>query len=146
MKLTEAINRFYYEGAINELRLMNNSVIQPTISYNTLLYMDIISYTENCTVSKLAKLLNVAKSAITGKVKVLIKKGLITKVQSSEDKRVFYLFVNKEIATQYYNEVRNRAVAEIEKKYSAKEVESFCDMLDILSQQFTHVVNTAIKD
>ncbi len=148
MNLTEAINRFYYEGAINELRLMNSSVIQPNVSYNTLLYLDIIAYTKNCTASSIAKLFNIAKSAVTSKVKELIKQGLVTKTQSQEDKRVFYLSVNQDVLKEYvlYNEVRNRTVAEIEKKYTQQEINTFCDMLDILTRQFTKGVDTIIAD
>ncbi len=148
MDLSEAINRFYFEGTVNELRLMHSDVINSTVSYNSLLYLDVIAYTEDCTVSKLASLFNVAKSAVTQKVQSLIRQNLVIKKQSQEDKRVFYLYVNQDVLKEYYlyNEVRNKTVDEIEKKYSQQEIDAFCDMLGILSDQFTQSVTKIIKE
>ena len=46
MKLSKALNTFYYSTALCDLRLMNKQIVDENITYNSLLYMDII-YTMN---------------------------------------------------------------------------------------------------
>ena len=87
MDLKKACDQFYLDLIINELRLMNSTNTSNNITYNSLLYLDIIGYKKNCTVSYIADVLNVAKSAVTLKVKELEKMGLVKKTQSEEDKR-----------------------------------------------------------
>ena len=54
MELKKELNRFYYSTALCDLRLMNQSFEDETITYNSLLYLELI-FTMNgkCTVSKL---------------------------------------------------------------------------------------------
>ena len=68
MDLQETLNRYFYNQTINELRLMNESASGLNLSYNSLLYLDIISYMPQCTVSTLACALHISKSAVTMKV------------------------------------------------------------------------------
>ena len=80
MKLRKALNTFYYSTALCDLRLMNKQIVDENITYNSLLYMDII-YTMNgtCTVSKLAEMLHVSKPGVTAKINELLRQGVITK-------------------------------------------------------------------
>jgi len=91
MLLQNALNQYFYTMTINELQLMNTKFHSLNITYNSLLYLDIISYTKNCTTTFLAQSLRISKSAVTIKVNELVKQGLIIKQQSEDDKRVFYL-------------------------------------------------------
>lgn len=137
MNLRGTVDRFYLDMVINQLRLANFNCYQH-VTYNSLLYLDIIAYTENCTVSYLSSILHVAKSAVTLKVKELEKLGLVEKIQSSEDKRVFYLHVNEMLLKEYeaYDQVLYGALDEIEKKYSVSEINVFCNMLDTINKYF----------
>lgn len=131
------MNRFYFDMVVNELRLANYNSYQ-SVTYNSLLYLDIIAYKEKCTVSYIADILHVAKSAVTLKVKELEKLGLVKKIQSSEDKRVHYLEVNETLLEEYkaYDRVLNGALDEVEKKYSAAELKILFDMLDTINRHF----------
>lgn len=137
MSLQSKLDRFYLDMVINELRLANFSCYEH-VTYNSLLYLDIIAYKEHCTASYIADALHVAKSAVTLKVKELEKLGLVHKTRSQEDKRVYYLHVNEKLLEDYkaYDRVLHRALGEIEKTYSPEEVRTFCSMLDIINRHF----------
>lgn len=135
-RLKNQLNQFYFNMAINEMRLMNESVHFPNITYNSLLYLDIIAYKENCTVSFLAKAFNIAKSAVTLKINELIKQGFVEKTQSTIDKRVFYLTVKPEVIAEYkvYDTVIHSAVEAVEQRYTQAEIKQFCNMLAQIEQ------------
>lgn len=136
-RLKDKVDRFYLDIIISELRFANTSTINH-LTHNSLLYLDIINYTENCTVSYIAHALHVAKSAVTLKVKELEKLGLVEKIQSKEDKRVFYLKVNETLVEEYkeYDRILYKALDEIEEIYSPEDVRMFCGMLDVINRHF----------
>lgn len=137
MDLKKMVNRFYLDMVINELQLANYNHYQH-VTYNSLLYLDIIAYKEKCTVSYIAEVLHVAKSAVTLKIKELEKLGLVEKKQSQQDKRVYYLYVNKKLLEEYkaYDRVLYAALDEIQVKYSKEDVENLCDMLGTINRHF----------
>ena len=90
MSLQKTLNQFYYGMTINELQLMNEKFQSLNITYNSLLYLDIISFTEKCTITLLAQTLHISKSAVTLKVNELVKLGLINKQQSTQDGFIIY--------------------------------------------------------
>lgn len=138
MKLEQHLTNFYLKSLIGELSLANRNKGGGSISYTTLLYLDIIALTPNCTVSYIANAIKVAKPAVTIKIKELVEKGLVYKEQSSDDHRIHYLHVNEEFLTAYR---RNDyptydAIKEIEERFSEDEIFAFCEMLDICSNHF----------
>lgn len=137
MELREKMDRFYLDLVLNELRLANSCQLGH-LTYNSILYLDIIAYEEKCTVSSIAEALHVAKSAVTLKIKELEKLGLVEKVRSTTDKRVYYLSVNQELLKQYkaYDRVFYAAIEEVEAKYSSEQVAAMCDMLDTIHCRF----------
>lgn len=137
MHIREQMERFYLDMAVNELRLANCSRYQK-ITYNSLLYLDLIAYHENCTVSYLAEVLHIAKSAVTLKIHELEKLGLVEKRQSAADKRIYYLYVNQALLEEYktYDNVLYSALDQLEKTYSSEQIDTFCRMLDSLNQAF----------
>ena len=137
MELKKMIDRFFLDMVINELRLANFNDFQH-VTYNSLLYLDIIAYKRDCTVSYIADTLHVAKSAVTLKVKELEKLGLVEKVQSTEDKRVFYLHVNEAFLDVYkdYDRVLYDALDHLEEKYSEAELSLLYYMLDTINRRF----------
>ena len=98
MTITDKMNSFYYHMSLYELQMMNGSDYFNGLSYNSLLYINVIEQLEDCTVSKLAQALHIPKSAVTIKINELVRQKLVLKEQSSMDKRVYYLRLSPEIA------------------------------------------------
>ena len=137
MNLKKALDSFYYSTALCNLRLMNEKFVDENITYNSLLYLELI-FTMNgeCTVSRIADLLNISRPGVTLKVNELIKQGLVTKTPDPNDRRKNYLTVNEDAVPQYkiYRYQDNEAVRRITDKYSIEEISMFCDMLDMISE------------
>lgn len=143
----KAIDQLYYHIILNELRRMNESRLYHSITYNSLLYLDLISYTEHCTVSFLAGALRVAKSSVTLKVNELIKQGLVEKKQSEQDRRVYFLTVRPEILEEFQklDQATNYAVEQVKKEYDPKEMDRFCEMLNAFSIHYNHFSEKTVK-
>ena len=60
------------------------------------------------------------------------------KIQSQEDKRVYYLYVNERLKKEYeaYDRVLYGALDEIEATFSQQEVQTLCKMLDTINRHF----------
>lgn len=131
MLLQNALNQFFYTITINELQLMNEKFQSLNVTYNSLLYLDIIAYTKQCTTTFLAQSLHISKSAVTIKINEMVKQGLIIKQQSEEDKRVFFLKLNEDIAEIYrkYDKALYKAIETADKTYSKQELENFCQIM-----------------
>ncbi|MBS7578344.1 MULTISPECIES: MarR family transcriptional regulator [unclassified Enterococcus] len=142
--ISASVNKLYYRIILNELRLMNNSANFPNISYNTLLYLDIISLTENCTVSQLAEVLHIAKSSVTLKINELMRQGLVEKTQSKTDKRVKYLTVSSQIYKeyQYFDLATQRAIQAMAQEFSKNELA----LLDKMLNQFSSYYEVGLSD
>ena len=136
MNLRDSLNAFYYSNALCDLQLMNRQFSHPAITYNSLLYLEIIySMQGRCTPSKLADLLCVSRPGVTKKLNELIEQGLILKTPDPNDGRKFFLSVNEDNAPQYriYRQQDDLAVKTITEKYSEEDIEKFSDMLQILT-------------
>ena len=131
MKFLDSINHFYYQMSLRELRMMKDSGSDREITKNSMLYLDVISQNERCTVSKLADLLGITKSAVTMKVNELVKRGFLIKTQSETDKRVFYLTLHPEIQDIYdrYDNIFTAIGRKMAGKYAPEELSLFCRML-----------------
>lgn len=137
MDLRKTLDTFYYSAALCDLKLMNKEFVDENITYNSLLYIELI-YTMNgtCTATKLAKLLNVSKPGVTLKLNELLKQGLISKTPDPNDKRKIYLTVNEEAIPQYkvFRHQDNEAIKRLTESFTPQEIEKFCQMLDTISQ------------
>ncbi|MEG0077917.1 MarR family transcriptional regulator [Anaerorhabdus sp.] len=137
MDIKNTIKNYFHEMTLNELHLMNDGT-DWDISYNSLLYLDLINMTPNCTGSYLAEKLNISKAAVTLKLNELIKDGLVVKKQSEEDRRVFYVEVSSESEDYYkqYGKALNRAILKVKEKYDEKEIQIFCAILDEIRSEY----------
>ncbi len=137
MDLRKSLDTFYYSSALCDLRLMNKQFVDENITYNSLLYIELI-YTMNgtCTASKLAELLHVSKPGVTLKLNELLRQGLITKTPDPNDKRKNYLSVNDEAIPQYkvFRRQDSEAIRRITNRFTPEEIGKFCEMLDIISE------------
>ncbi|MGL5972851.1 MAG: MarR family transcriptional regulator [Oscillospiraceae bacterium] len=143
MNLEKSINKLLYSTTINELSLMTNKFLSEDITYNSILYLDIIGLTENCTVTKLSEMLKISKPAVTAKVNELIKKGFVLKKQSTEDKRVYYLMLtnqNKKIH-QKYDKATSKTIEFVKNKYSKSEITTFCEVLESFNNFYFKEIN-----
>lgn len=138
MDILEALQRFYYDTTLNELRLMNENTLYPNISYNSLLYLDLISYMENCTVSGLAAALHISKAAVTSKVNELIRMGLVEKAQSTQDRRVYYLSLTPQMQEDYrqYDARLQCAVRALKAQFTPEETACFSKMLTVVREHY----------
>ncbi len=127
MDLAETLDKFYHDVAIHELRLMNQMKQSAAVSYNSMLYLEIIAGTENCTASRLAKLLHISKPAVTMKLNELIKQGLLVRTPSATDGRVKYISVQPGILKEFkaYDALMCRMAKAVENRYSKEEAELF---------------------
>ena len=136
MLLRKSLDTFYYRTVLCDLKLMNKQFVDENITYNSLLYLELIFSMEGkCTATKIAELLHVSKPAVTLKINELIRQGLVTKMQDPNDRRKNYLSVNEEAIPKYkvYRRQDDDAIQRITKKYSEDDIQKFCEMLDIIS-------------
>ena len=137
MDLRQALDRFYYSTALCDLRLMKRKFVDETITYNSLLYLELIFTMEGrCTASRLADMLHVSRPGVTSKVNELIRRGLVTKTPDPEDGRRYFLSVNEEAVPRYqvYRRQDGEVIRRITQRFSPAEVARFCEMLDVIAQ------------
>lgn len=135
MKLTEEINDFYYHMALYELQVMSGNDYYEGISYNSLLYLNVIDLIEDCTVSRLAEALNITKSAVTLKINELEKQGAVVKVKSEQDRRVTYIRLSPEMerVVSIYDEIYDRIEVDLRKQYTGEQIDKFIEILHTIS-------------
>lgn len=135
MDITNVVNEFYYHMALYELQVMNGDDYFRGLSYNSLLYINVIEQMEECTVSRIAETLHVTKSAVTMKINELAKQGLVIRRQSSQDKRVYYLELSPDMARVMgiYDEVFMKIEKELKKEYTEEELGQFCRIMQSIS-------------
>ncbi len=88
-----------YENLLNNLRTLVEAIIADFsaeinrlgISEKQAEYLELINADNNSTPKKLADALKLRKPTVTTGINILLEKGLVKKVQSKSDKRVFRL-------------------------------------------------------
>lgn len=133
--LSSIMQKFQYKMNFRELKILNKNQKYGRLSWNTLLYLNIISDTKDCTASFIAKNIGVSKAAVTIRINELIAKGLVIKKQSEEDKRVNYLYVSDEIKREYdeYDQMYIKSSEETEKLFTEEEIAVVSKVLEKLS-------------
>lgn len=146
MNITQEINYFYYHMSLYELRLMNGEDFFHGLSYNSLLYVNVIDQMRECTVSRLAEALGVTKSAVTLKINELVRQGIVTKIQSSEDRRIYYLTLSSEMRQlmQEYDIIFGGIERELRKQYSQEQLEQFGQILHTISGYDWNMINARL--
>jgi DNA-binding MarR family transcriptional regulator len=131
MSFADAMNYFYYRSSIGELRTMRGGDYSPELTYHSMLYLTIIAGTEDCTVSKLAEILQITRSAVTIKVGELQRRGFIEKRQSSEDGRVWLIRLTPRLADLYavFDRISAKTEAALRERHADSELELFGQML-----------------
>ena len=137
MDLRQRMERLFVDRTVSELQLANSDTYQ-SVTYNSLLYLDLIAYTPDCTAGYLAETRHVAPSAITSKVRELERLGLVTRTRSERDKWVYYLHINEQLRAEYraYDQILYGALDELEARYTPQQVDLLCEMLDAINRGF----------
>lgn len=139
MGIGEAITKFFHDMGILELRIRNEHPAYAKLSYNSSLYLDIISaHQGEYTPSKLADMLHIARPSVTQKINVLEKAGYVTRKQNPADKREYFLYFNSEVLeadTQSIYTKLNKQISEsMEQRYSKEEIVKFSEMLSYIGE------------
>lgn len=139
MGIGEAITKFFHDMGILELRIRNEHPAYAKLSYNSSLYLDIISaHQGEYTPSKLADMLHIARPSVTQKINVLEKAGYVTRKQNPSDKREYFLYFNADsfdADTQFIYTKLNKQISEsMEQRYSKEEIEKFSEMLSYIGE------------
>ncbi|MEG1646538.1 MAG: MarR family transcriptional regulator [Clostridia bacterium] len=136
MELDTTIQKFYFLKNIEELSMMHTADSLKKLTYNSKLYLDIINFVPNCTVTTLSNILGVAKSSVTIKINELVDAGYIIKIPSNSDKRVLHLYLTEK---PVFNEIANIGVKvnkEIAEEFSQESVNNFCLMLEVMIRKY----------
>ena len=99
--------------------------------------LEVIGILGEPTVGQFAEFLSISQSNATYKVNSLIKKGYIEKLNSTTDRREYYL----KLTDKYYkysnlmNDYQLDVIERIEKRFSPEDVEKFDEMLKIIASE-----------
>ncbi len=134
MDLRRSFFNMYH--AISWMEFQTNVRHSGDMSYRDIMYINLIMFMDNCTVSKLADMLNISKPAVTVRVNQLIEKGIVIKQKSKLDERVNILMISPKVYTTYGDEDRriNHALAKLCEEYPPEDVDRFAEMLNSLSE------------
>lgn len=139
MGIGEAITKFFHDMGILELRIRNEHPAYAKLSYNSSLYLDIISaHQGEYTPSKLADMLHIARPSVTQKINVLEKAGYVTWKQNPADKREYFLYFNADSfdadTQSIYTKLTKQISESMEQRYSKEEIEKFSEMLSYIGE------------
>lgn len=86
-----------------------------------------------------------SKPGVTLKLNELLQQGLITKTQDPNDKRKNYLSVNDDAIPQYkvFRRQDSETIKRITDRFTQKEIDKFCEMLNIISDINFEEINGA---
>lgn len=135
MNTLDEMNYFYYHMSLYELQIMNGNDYYHGLSYNSILYLNVIAQMEECTVSKVAEALNITKSAVTIKINELMKQGAVIKTQSTQDKRMFYIRISPDMEKNFliYDQMFIDVVEKLKTQYSEEQLNLFNEILHSIS-------------
>jgi DNA-binding MarR family transcriptional regulator len=131
MDFPQLMDYLFYRGSVGELRMLNNHDYTRGISYHSMLYLNVIAYERECTVSKLAELLHITTSAAVIKVGELVRQGLVEKVRSLDDGRVHHLRLTQKTLEIYeqYSRISAETHSYLLSKYTGAELDIFNKIL-----------------
>lgn len=105
--------------------------ILSNLTMNQFLCLNALDEVENPTVSELAKTMGLAKPTVTNTVNSLVAEGYVDKIQSSEDRRVFFLKVTRKgrKIISAHDQIHRSLARELTKPLSREEVSQLISLL-----------------
>lgn len=136
-KLLKTIIKLSHDIAIADLRLQNMEAEKIKLTYNDMLYIDIIQARPGkYTATKIADMLQVSRPYVTQKINNLEKRGYISKVQDKNDKRIYYLSVQEhafpEGYKQSFDEIDDVILDKLTEQYTEEEINQFLNMMNLM--------------
>ena len=99
--------------------------------------MEIIYAAKGPTVNEFAKIANLSSPNAAYKVNNLIKKGYLQKVQSTEDRREYHLYVTQKYL-DYYNisyQYLDTVLGRLEGRFTLEELETVAKVLKVMDEE-----------
>lgn len=99
--------------------------------------MEIIYAAKGPTVNEFAKIANLSSPNAAYKVNNLIKKGYLQKVQSTEDRREYHLYVTQKYL-DYYNisyQYLDTVLGRLEGRFTPEELETVAKVLKVMDEE-----------
>ncbi len=136
-KQDELLLKYSKEIEIHDFKIQTQSTFFSKLSYSTRKYLSIISFSEYNTISSIAKMLGLTKSAVTLKMNELEKQGLVVREQCKKDKRVYYIRVSQGVKESWIesDKIFEKIIDKTKKKFSEKEIDAFFEVLKYFSKQ-----------
>lgn len=152
-KFNAVMSKLFHDMAIAELRIQNYDYSSNKLTYNSILYLDIIdAHPGEYTASNIADMLHVARPSVTQKLNELEKMGYITKKRSKTDKRIYYLYVSKnafsDVTMRTYANAEDKAFRKLADQYSNEEIDKFFEMLSFVGDAYLKGIddNDSVND
>ena len=132
MERAERFRKIKLDLSLKELKRAQNDM---DVSYQDLLYMDIIYFHPETTVSYIADVLNIAGTAVTVRLNRMEKNGWITRTRSESDRRQYIISLTGEAMKMYreYEDEWSTRMDSLCEKYSESKTDELLDMLEILT-------------
>ncbi len=136
-KHEKAILKYIKEIEIHDFKIQTQSNFYSKLSYSTRKYLTLLSFSEYNTISDIARMLGLTKSAVTLKMNELEKQGLIKREQSEKDRRVFYIRVTQIVKGVWKesDEIFEKITRKTDKKFADKEIDSFFEILKYFTKE-----------
>lgn len=105
------------------------------LTYKEMMYLYLIDLTEDCTVSKLADMINVSLPAVTKRINFLEERGLVQRTRSEGDGRVKTVTLSERGAalSKRTDDLFYPILDRFAERFPQEDVARFCMMLDMLS-------------
>ncbi len=122
-KLSELMRKF-------QTQLRSGDLKEYTL--RQLYYIELIDKNEGISVSELAKTMDVKKSTVSVAINQLIDLGIITKIQSNDDKRFYFLQLTSKghQIMEIHKQVHKNTIKKILKILDPEEVENFVNIVN----------------
>lgn len=131
--MREAFERFMRAVDMDQYNDMKNSDWGKETSYINILHLFVIGHSERTTVSELADKLGLSRPAVTQKVNELEELGLIKKVQSTQDKRFFYISLSNRVKHSSQSTKTDSVLDAVEKEFSEDKKDVFAEILNFMA-------------
>ena len=131
--MREAFERFMRAVDMDQYNEMKNSDWGKETSYINILHLFVIGHSERTTVSELAEKLGLSRPAVTQKVNELEELGLIQKVQSTQDKRFFYISLSDKVKMSSHSTKTHSILDEVENVFSEDKKAVFKEILNFMA-------------
>lgn len=131
--MENAFFRFMCAMDLDEFNVIRDSTIGASLAYADILQLFIIRHKGKMTISELADYMRLSRPAVTQKVNELVKKGLITKTQSKQDKRIFNLSLSDKVTENCREPKMDTVLNAVDKKFSEGDKAIFAKILNFMA-------------